>query len=65
MLTRFFELGFLFPSEIIKSTSGEFPGGPVVKVPCNAGDPGSTPGQELGFHRLKSNQAYRPQLLSP
>ena len=33
-------------------------GGPVVKnPPSNAGDAGSSPGKELGFHRLQSNQA--------
>ena len=38
-------------------------GGPVVKnPPSNAGDAGSSPGKELGFHMLQSNQACAPPL---
>jgi len=37
----------------------------LKNLPFNAGDTGSIPGQELGFHRLRSSQAHRPQLLSP
>ena len=42
----------------------DFPGGPVVKNrPANAGDTGLTPGPGR-FHRLRSNKAHGPQLLS-
>ena len=42
----------------------DFPGGTVDRnLPANAGDTGSIPG--LKFHKLRSNEALAPQLLSP
>ena len=39
-----------------KSSSGDFPSGPVVKnSPCNAGDSGSIPGWGTKIHMLWSN----------
>ena len=34
---------------------GDFPGGPVVKNPCNAGDMGSVPGQGTNIPRVVSS----------
>ena len=51
--------------EMNKSISQGFPGDPVVKnPPCNARDPGSTPGPRR-FHMLWSSWACGPQLQSP
>ena len=40
---------------------GDFPGGPRAKTP-NAGNPGSTPGQETRYHMLQL-RVCMPQLL--
>ena len=41
---------------------GDFPGGPRAKTP-NAGNPGSTPGQETRYHMLQL-RVCMPQLKS-